>query len=205
MKAKLLFILAIISISYATAQIDFGLRGGLIANNFKVDDYSDEIESMESGDTKLGVQLGIYTKIKIATFYVQPEFLLTHTAGEISLKDEDIIASEVLELDYTRIEVPVMVGMEIFNFLKLYAGPSFALNLNSDIKIKETSEEIEDRYKDSTIGYQVGIGIELSRIQIDLRYGGSFDSIMDGVEIDGTTYAADSRNDAVYFGIGYRL
>ncbi len=204
MRAKLLFILAFVSLSYASAQIDFGLRGGLIANNFKVLDYSDEIDDMESGDTKLGGQIGIYTKIKIATFYVQPELLFTHTAGEISLKDEGI-AGEVLELDYNRLEVPVMVGMEIFNFLKLYAGPNFALNLNSDINFKGTSEEVEDRYKDSTIGYQVGIGVEISRLQIDLRFGGNFESITDGVEIDGVEYATDNRNDAVYIGVGFRL
>ncbi len=204
MKAKLLFILAIVGMTYASAQIEFGLKGGLIANNFKVLDYDSEIESMESGDTKLGGQIGIYTKIKIATFFVQPEFLFTHTSGEISLADEGF-AGEVLELDYTRIEVPVMVGMEIFNFLKLYAGPNFALNLNSDINFEDTSEEVEDRYKDSTIGYQVGIGVEFSRLQIDLRFGSSLQSITDGVEIDGTTYDSDNRNDAVYFGVGLKL
>ncbi len=205
MKAKLLFILAFISLSYASAQnFDFGLRAGLIANNFKVLDYSDEIDNMESGDTKLGGQLGIYAKIKIATFYIQPEALFTHTSGEIALTDEGI-AGQVLELDYNRLEVPVMVGMEIFNFLKLYAGPNFALNLNSDISFEGTAEEVEDRYKDSTIGYQVGIGVEISRLQIDLRFGGSFDSITDGVEIDGVSYATDNRNDAVYFGVGLKL
>jgi opacity protein-like surface antigen len=204
MKAKLLSILAILGISLASAQIDFGIKASLIANKFKVESFDSELESYESGDSKLGAQLGIYTKIKIATFFVQPEALFTHTKGEISLKEEGL-GESVLELDYNRLEVPVMVGMEILNFLKLYAGPSFALNLNSDVKIEGTYDEVSDRYKDSTMGYQVGIGVEIARLQVDIRYGGSLSAISDGYEIDGTFYESDERSDAVYFGVGYKL
>ena len=89
---KAFLILFMIS-SSATAQIEFGIKGGLNFNSGLNETYL--IEALQSQgkpdgdfnifDKKTGHFFGLYSKIKFGGFFLQPEFLYTKINSKYDL------------------------------------------------------------------------------------------------------------------------
>ncbi len=183
------------------AQIfELGLRGGVNLHDVTVQDFEDgsnTIQSVESGDRKLGYHAGVYGRIKIATFFVQPELLYTFQNSEIVYTDNGG-TEKTLEVDYSRFDVPVIVGAKL-GPLRLGVGPV------ATFAISKPDDAFSQSLKDATFGYQAGVGLDLGPLSIELRYEGPFGQHADSVTIEGETYQADARNNMIMLGLGYSL
>lgn len=106
---------------------------------------------------------GIFARLELFTFYAQPEILLTSSGAKVS-KD-----NQVIQLDFTQLSIPAMAGLSFFGIVRAQIGPVFGLLLSA----KEGKKDVKEHYSSITVGWQGGLGFDLWRMVIDLKYEGN--------------------------------
>ena len=173
--------------SSATAQIEFGIKGGLNFNYANNETYLIEgwkkcsICSLESQyfnifDKKTGHFFGLYSKIKFGGFFLQPEFLYTKINSKYDLTYSWNIMGEIVdEFSENRIQIPVTVGIDLLQGkLSFFGGPAF--NFISDVYFTENNENqsIADLYEKSLITLQYGMSLNFGKLGFDFRINRGF-------------------------------
>lgn len=205
---KKIVLIAIFTIPFfmvSQAQIKFGIKAGLTSTSINADEvYNDvnnaDIQSLKvkGKNANVGFQGGIFSRITIMNFYVQPELLFTSTSGEVEVttvyENQDPV-SVVKDQKFRQIDFPIMVGYKL-GPIRLQAGPVGTIMLSSDpaLSMVETMD-VEEEFNGATWGYQVGAGLDLfKKVTIDVKYEGNLSNLGNGVKIGGETRDFDSRN-----------
>ena len=196
---KKYFLCALLSILFfkiSTAQVDFGIKGGL--NFFKItDQVNDGVESVQ-GDN-FGFNAGIWLRVKIPLlgWGVRPELNYVHLKSDIKgIKEAYIIQ---------KIDIPVLLNKSFFGVLNLFAGPSFQYLIKDDTLEGMESKEVSS--SDFTMGLQYGIGLEFKNFGIDLRMDHSFGKdVSTFVEsTNNKTHTLDNRPSLFIVGLYYNF
>ena len=165
-KIKFLFLLITIS---TFSQFEYGFKGGISFNgNLNV---ALEIKSLDLGfptnnyESRDGEHFGLFFKINFNNFYLRPEINYTRIKNSYDLflvAKKDVIT----DFDETKIDIPVIVGYNLFKYLNIFAGPRFEYNK----KVKDLNNLIiSDLNTDFQIGLQYGVGLKFYRFELDLR------------------------------------
>lgn len=181
----------------AMAQVDFGPRINLTSTKL---DISENVNDVKSGDAQFGYQLGAFLRIQIPVIgiYVQPEALFSKQSSQVSVN------TQTADLTFNQIDVPVMIGFKL-GPVRLNAGPSFRFLNGADLEVPGNPvEDVKQYYKSSTVGYQAGVGIDISKFVLDLKYEGSFSEINEQVT-NLSPVAIDQRVSQLVFGVGFKL
>lgn len=207
MKIKILLLSCFIC-QLLSAQIDIGLRGGVLSNNFDIKKYDEELDDIKNGEKELGFHIGAVLRIapegKKMIFELDPSFVNTNST--FTLTDQDQLIQDILIKDQNwRVDLPIMVGLRFASFLDVMAGPTLSLNLGNNLSFKGTPAEIQNNYESTTIGFQVGAGIKISKFIIDARYTTSIQSITSGITINGVDYETDTKPSALIGSISLLL
>ncbi len=208
MKNKLvtLLLMSLLTSSLSFSQIKFGIRGGI--NSSRLNSSTEVI----TGDYKItcpnysviGYHVGLISQIKLFNFFIQPELLYSHINNDLnvynlnSANPEDATA---VKQTINRIDIPVLVGFKL-SILKLEAGPvaSFVISNNSDL---DTITEYDMQWNKATIGYQAGIGLDIGKIALDVKYEGNLSKLGTGITIGNTTTSFDTRLNQIIVSIGF--
>jgi hypothetical protein len=162
-KKSLLLAFLLVSISSFTfAQSSsitgFGIKGGLNYNaNGKY--FESASEASKSPDRNVGYHIGLFGKIG-NQIYFKPELVYTSTKSEY-----DNASFKMQKLD-----APLLLGIKVIGPVSVFAGPSFQYILDSDFD----GISINDIENDFSVGLNFGIGVNLNRLGIDLRYERGF-------------------------------
>lgn len=162
---NVLLIFFLIATTSAFAQSGFGVKGGLnYADNGKMElnDLTDTGEDIlqRNGERKTGYHLGVFYRVSTGGFYLKPELLYTRTKSSYDYN------AESKEYAISKIDLPLLLGMNILGPVHIFAGPSFQYLLENDLQ-GISLEEVE---KDFTIGAQLGLGVQLGGVGVDVRY-----------------------------------
>jgi hypothetical protein len=201
MKKVIFVLVAVFGFHFCDAQVfSIGPRFGLSSSKVQVDNILSGDQKISEGDKVLGFHGGLYSRLQIPGIglYIQPEALFTSSGGKINISDNGNIS--VSEYKFNKLDVPVMVGFRFFKVLRVNAGPTFNFLLSAS----ETTDGIEnDVINDhsNSIGYQAGIGLDLWRIILDLKYENSLSSFGDSM----FGIPTDHRNPQIIFSMGFRL
>lgn len=165
-------LLIVISIS-AQAQFSLGVKGGVNFSKINADNLNES--------TKTGYQAGVFARFGNA-FYLQPEVYLSSTGGRFTTTDNGNFSAKV---NFTNLSVPVLVGHSFgskdLNF-RLMVGPVYTYALDKSESFSDNANAaVADfgHYKNSTIGFQAGGGVDIGPITADLRYEGGLTKISD--------------------------
>ena len=203
---KKIILLSIIcsSLSLSAQSFDWGAKVNVGSPNVSLNDITNLTNSVSNGkalleikDATLNWQLGLFARLKLIGFYIQPEAMFSRTNSE--LKYEDVTG----EVKISKLDVPVMIGKRFFKVFRVNAGPVFSIKLSQSIK--SAADEISSNYKNTTVGLQYGIGVDVSKISIDLRVEKGLQSISDDLKIAGETFSTDQRLDQVMLAVGIRF
>ncbi len=154
---KLIFAVAFAflgTFAFAQNSSGWGLKGG-----FNFNSNGDIVQSAQniSADSKVGFHLGAFGKLKFSGLYVRPELVYTKTKSEYSGSD----------FDMSKIDVPLLVGVDILGPVSIFGGPAFQYILNTDLD-NVTLGDVEN---DFTVGLNFGVALSLNEnIGVDLRY-----------------------------------
>ncbi|MGB0837956.1 MAG: porin family protein [Flavobacteriaceae bacterium] len=161
-------LISIASINYASAQIDFGIKGGLNYNQTG-DITFESVEStaydiISGAEAKTGYHLGLWSRFKIPILglYLRPELVYTATKTEYTQVEGSG------EYDLQKLDIPVLVGVKMLKLITLSVGPSFQYIINSEVSAQEQWEQLDS--DDFSVGMQFGAGLEFGKLGLDLRY-----------------------------------
>jgi len=188
---KIMLFLAFVLVAFQTyaQQNGFGIKAGLSSTkvDFKNSQFSPE-------GTQTGYHVGVFGRLGGAGFFVQPELLFTQTSGKF-INDQDQLKAE-----FNRLDIPVMLGMRFFKVLRLQAGPIASLNINS--KLSEVSDTIGDaEFKNATLGYQAGLGVDIGNLFIDAKYEGGLSKWTENIG----SFATDNRINQWVVSVGFKI
>ena len=127
-------------------------------------------EKYQSGEAKYSYHGGVFARIKITGFYIQPEAYFNSVNGEYTdATDPNDI--KTLEFNQNKIDMPILFGWKM-GPLRINAGPVASFNLDDEVDTSSTNSAVSE-YKSAVFAYQAGIGVDISKLIIDLRYEGN--------------------------------
>ncbi len=187
MKNLLVFLMLFTScITFAQdKRINFGVKAGLnYGDNGKIEfsDITNSGENLlsENANDKIGYHFGIYLKGKITdNLYIKPELQYTQNSSSYSFN------SRKLKYDIKKIDAPILVGISLLGPFHVFGGPSLQYiveNKLEDVRLGDVKNEF-------TVGAQFGVGLQLNRFNIDIRYERGISenraqSIDEGIRVD---------------------
>ncbi len=193
-KTHLFSILFIATSFFVNAQSGWGIKGGLSFNSNGELNQVSEIYKNE-GKGKSGFNIGLYGKLDLGPIYLRPELVYTKTTSEYVLNSENV------DYKISKIDVPVLVGINIIGPLNVFAGPAFQYYLDNDLE-GLNFEDIENEF---SIGINIGASVELGRLGIDVRYERGLSENEANWSNAGETFTLDSRPEQLIFSVSYRL
>ena len=192
----------------SNAQLfNWGIKGGIGFSSLTINDLTDISDGnggyygLVTGDGVMGYHLGVQTRIKIAMIYVQPEIYWNAGGGTLE-QVMDGEATEILEVKFNRIDVPLLVGAKL-GPVRLNIGPvgSYVINETNEGSTGDFDYEL---YVDAmNWGWQGGIGVDLSKLSVDVRYEGSLSDLSDSLPDALQEYNMDPRPSQWIISLGY--
>lgn len=194
MKNNLLCFIFLLATASCFAQ--FGVKAGL---NFNSNGEFKEIVTVgeniikKRGDTKIGYHVGAYYNIDLGKLYLRPELVYTKTKSEYQSNAYDM----------SKIDVPVLVGLDVVGPLSIFAGPAFQYTLDNDFE----NATVSDVKNDITVGFNFGAMVKIGNLGLDVRYERGFTkneaAVLNSNNVQFGTL--DSRPSQIIFSISLKL
>lgn len=159
---KLFFILLIVIITpiatMAQTATGIGFKAGL---NYNANgDYFKSIEeNAQNPDRNVGYHLGLFGKIGNEVYF-KPELIYTSTKSDYN---DDSFKMQ-------KFDAPMLFGLKILGPISVFGGPSFQYILDTEFD----GVAINDVENEFTVGLNFGIGLNINKLGIDLRYERGF-------------------------------
>lgn len=196
---SIFMVVAACTISQAQ-RIDFGLKAGL---NFS--EMSNNRPDLYSGTANsTGFLGGVYGRVGILGFYAQPEVVYSQRKGAFTSKVDGTAVINTLSY----IDVPVLLGFKIA-FFRMNLGPNFQFLVDAkqdaDSDAAKDPNFSKDNYEKSAVGYQAGVGFDLMKLSLDVRYDGGFGSLGKEVNVAGQNFDYSTRASMWQLSLGFKI
>lgn len=164
MEGKIKIYLAAIGLIFAFSNMQlqaqskggFGIKGGL-NYNYNENFFKDAQLILEEPFSNLGYHAGIFGKINLPFIYLRPELIYSNL--------NTVTQSQTFTTQ--RIDIPLLVGVDLLgSLISVFAGPSLHYRLSDDLK----EFKVDGLITDFTTGYQLGVGVNLGPLGLDLRF-----------------------------------
>lgn len=158
-----LFFILLIAIIIPTTAIaqsatGIGLKAGLNYNTNG--NYFESVSAnAKNPDRNVGYHIGIFGKIGNQVYF-KPELVYTSTKSDYN--DDSF--------NMQKLDAPMLVGLKVLGPVSVFGGPYFQYILDSEFD----GIAINDVENDFTVGLNFGIGLNLNKLGIDLRYERGF-------------------------------
>ena len=205
MKKVIIAVLLLSGITAFSQSSEFGIKGGLnYGSTGDITSFPDFATNFElEGENKVGYHIGVYSKFEFAGLFVQPEIAYTKLTTEYDFRGANDFGN--VDYNFSKIDVPILVGVNIVGPINIKAGPSFQYILNNefdgiDIDLREPENSF-------TVGYQIGAGVTLGQLGFDVRYEGALSNntvvTQSQVEANDFGFTVDSRPSQWILSISY--
>ena len=204
-KVLLLLCLTLGLCQISTAQIQFGVKGGINYNSDSFNNVKDDVFSGAKGNAGFHAGLWFRGKIPIIGVYIRPEINYTQLKNEVTYLPKGLAGSVSTTYNFQKIDVPVLVGKKFLGFANAFVGPSFQYILDSDFGIS-TLEKVD--ISKFSMGLQFGAGVEFGKLGIDVRWERSLsDAETEFVDRQNGNNQInfDTRSNQIILGLSYRL
>lgn len=201
----LLFLLSLSVAGYS--QLEIGLKFGLNSTNLKdqtiVYNSNDQHLEIDLSEVEYGYQFGVYSRLSIASFYLEPVALFNSSQINYKITEftEGEIISSIKSERFTTLDIPVLFGIKM-GFFRIHTGPVAHLNINSTSDLFDI-DGYEQKFKEATYGFQIGAGLDIWKLRMDLNYEGNFSRFADHLSINGTDLAFDTAASRILVTLGY--
>ncbi len=187
-----------------SAQMDFGIKGGLNISNIKASEIlTDDYRINPAASGNLGYHIGGFFRASLAGIFIQPELYFSSLSSEFTVEDLSGTgtADQLTKQKIGRIDLPVLVGVKLGTF-RLGVGPIGSIIVSEQSNLNEITG-YEAALKSATFGYQLGAGADIWRISIDARYEGNLTKLGDHLDIGGETINLDNRVRQIIISLGF--
>ena len=220
---KLIFAVCAMVVSYsASAQYDpafrFGIKAGANlsningSNDLSLSSGGNAFNFKDNDNRSLGFAGGVFFRFG-RTFYVQPEILLSQKGGKFNVYKDGVQNSDgKVDVRFSNLDVPVLFGVRVAKFFRINVGPMASLRMSSNGKIGDSFDDVTGDNSSTTFknrlayGYQAGVGIDLGRLSLDVRYEGNFTDVVK-INFDNATTASQfgKKSNAFQATLGFAI
>lgn len=188
-------------------SINLGLRAGintldvqpgslLIINKQKAEEFN-----LAVTNANYGFHFGIQIPVVLGKFMFQPEVLLN--SNSIDYKYSDIVSNQIFKETYNYLDLPLMFGYKA-GFFRIMGGPVGHVLVHNKSELFNI-DGYSEKFKTFTWGYQLGLGLTISRFTIDARYEGNLYKFGSHINFFGEQYNFDTNPSRFIASIGYLL
>ncbi|MFM8450815.1 MAG: outer membrane beta-barrel protein [Haliscomenobacter sp.] len=199
---KIFLVFSALILAYgAQAQVRLGFKLGTSSTEIP----NETINLLDAGglnrlklalnDASYGIHAGLAVQTNLGPIVFQPELVFNSNTVEWKVTDlqNSGVIDQIFKERYNYLDIPVLFGFR-FGPLRLNAGPEGHVYLNSVSDLLKFSE-YDTQFKELTVGGIGGIGLDIWRFSVDLRYEGNLNKFGDHIRFAGQDYAfADSPN-----------
>ena len=161
-KTLLIVVFAFIGMTtFAQKGTGFGIKGGLNYNQ------SGDLSFVEAGknivrgaDGKTGFNIGVFGQLELPIIYLRPELVYTNAKSSYN------VAGGSKDYEVSSLDLPILVGIHILGPMNIFAGPAFQYILSNDFQ----GFEVEDVKNNFTVGLNLGVGVNLGKLGLDVRW-----------------------------------
>ncbi|WP_228238579.1 outer membrane beta-barrel protein [Allomuricauda sp. M10] len=187
--------------AFAQSGSGFGIKAGLSYNKngdliSSVGDGGQDI--IEGAEGKAGYHVGFWGKLDFPKIYLRPELVYSKTKSSYEVDGDS------QDYDISKLDMPVLLGYKLIGPLHIFAGPAFQYTLKNDLG----DLEVEDVKNDFTVGLNAGVGVNLGKIGLDVRYERGFsenEAEFIGNNVTDISGRVDSRPSQVIFALSLKL
>lgn len=192
-------------------KFKWGVNGGISTSSVKPDDLlitdRDDANSflINVKDAKYGVDIGAFAHFKTGKrFFIRPELHINSTRTDYELEDlksAHPVKSLVTE-SYHNLTMPVNLGVQ-FGPLRIQAGAVGAYHLGGKSGFKTAVEDYEQNFDGLALGWQAGIGLDIWKLNVDIKYEGDFGKYAEHMQFFGNNVAFNDREKQMKFAVGW--
>ncbi len=143
----------------------YGVTVGANVSNYSLTDT----EGLDLSKGRAGYQAGVLVGINILTpLDITAEVLWVHNSMSFN---KTVFGNS--RISGNSVELPILAELKILGPLRVKAGPSFQLYNNTKAHFGDGYENLES--VKSSLGYVLGVGLNLSKFTFDVRYNGQFE------------------------------
>lgn len=191
---NMMILLCMLTVSYAAnAQynpaVRFGIKAGANlsningSNDLSLSSGGNAFDFRDNDNRSLGFAGGVFFRFG-KTLYIQPEILLSQKGGKFNVYEDGVLNDGKVDVRFSNLDVPILFGLRVAKFFRVNVGPMASLRLNKNGKIGDSFDDITGENSGAefknrlAFGYQAGVGLDLGRLSLDVRYEGNFTDIL---------------------------
>lgn len=204
MKKGLIVIICFVVFKINAQSFEVGVKAGVNYSQSVILDVVGvggvDMNDLEN-ESGVGLVFGGFARATFGKFIFQPEILFSEDQSSIVLADanpSNFDIGDVLSMNIDKLDVPLLIGYKAFKTVRLMGGPVVS-------HIKTTSTDPLFSFTDLSVGYQVGFGFGIERLDFDARYEGNLSKFENYIETDNGLVQVDSRKNIFQFTVAYKL
>lgn len=158
----------------AQDNFEIGLRAGANLSTIRGEGSGSDQGFWDSQDTRsTGFTGGVFARFG-DKFFVQPELIISQKGGSTT----GFLGVE-RDFKQTYFDIPVLLGIKPTDVIRINAGPVATFLINEDDTFLENIgiAQNEEGFRKALLGYQFGIGFDINKIRLDMRYEGNVNDV----------------------------
>jgi len=216
-KRILISAMAVFALTFmAKAQDSFqiGLKAGFNSTQYSTSDVKSSLPTAPNfeqakSDFKSSGFFGAYARLHLTgNLSLQPELYYIKKSGEVNLDASDGSSTNSGTMNLYSWDVPILAHFKIIDLkaanIFCITGP--VLSFNAKDKSDLPSGSVNE-IKNATWAYQLGAGVEVWRLNLDVRYEWGLSNVSDGVSntpnFDDVEFS--QKTNMLTFAVGFRL
>lgn len=193
----------------SNAQIEIGAKIGLSSYDLVHEGLliknNQGILEWNTQNAGYGHHLGAYMRLSFLGLYLEPALLFNSNSVDhnITYYSESGVINAIKNERYNHLDLPLNLGFKL-GALRFHGGVvgHFLINRVGDVfEWNDYSQKLQN----ATYGWQMGTGVDIWRIRLDLSYEGGFDRFGDEIIIKNQAYQFDKNPGRLILSFGFKI
>jgi len=188
MKKIIFTAVLLLTVSFANAQLNFGVKAGYTSSLGANDlgSITNGTYNLKSVNAELanGFHAGVFARLNFKKIYFQPELLYAMGKKDYSVTVQNSSTSTETSFDkhvsVSTVDVPMLLGYKLLDLkivnLRVFAGPKLRFNAGSTLDYKNivgggfSTADLQQDIKAAKLGLEGGFGVDVLMLALDFRY-----------------------------------
>lgn len=176
--------------------LDVNPNSLLVINKQKAEEFN-----LAVTNANYGFHFGVQIPIVLGSFILQPE--VQFNSNSVEYNYTDIVSNRIFKETYNHLDLPLMLGYK-GGIFRVMGGPVGHVLIHNKSDLFDI-EGYSEKFKELVWGYQLGLGLTISKFTLDLRYEGNLYKFGSHINFFGQQYNFDKSPSKFILSVGYLL
>lgn len=173
------------------------------------DQYGLDALTLDLKNAKYGFNAGLFLRAESSkNLFFQTELHFSTTTVEYQLTELDTYNpyAGIVSETYYDLNLPIHVGLKFGSDLvkfRVQGGPILTKNIGGNTSIGDVVNNYQQEFQDLNVGWQAGVGLDIWKVSVDVRYEGDFGKYANHMQFFGNDLEFDDRERLLKFSVGW--